>query len=123
MSRPKERAGERDRDSLPSASNGGSASGRSLTPDRVRSSEVPTTTSATAGVVEGPLSRNLQQLALGASGEGRETREELLAATRGAALHQLVLPEAPSADLVVLPSAAELAARLVPLVLALDSGR
>ncbi|GLI71533.1 hypothetical protein VaNZ11_016761 [Volvox africanus] len=99
MSRPKDKDG----------SNGGGSTGRSATPERVRPDAVPTTTST---VVEGPLSRNLNQLALGDVKEQRKDMEPYI-----------VTAQELGADLVALPSASELAVRLVPLALALDNGR
>ncbi|GIL68586.1 hypothetical protein Vafri_21836 [Volvox africanus] len=99
MSRPKDKEG----------SNGGGSTGRSATPERVRPEAVSTTTST---VVEGPLSRNLHQLALGDVKEPRKDMDPYIVTS-----HEL------GADLVALPSASELAVRLVPLALALDNGR
>ncbi|GIL90275.1 hypothetical protein Vretimale_16340 [Volvox reticuliferus] len=98
MSRPKDKEG----------SNGGGSVGRSATPERLRPETVPTT----ATVAEGPLSRNLQQLALGDTNLPRKDMDPYHVMS-----HEL------GADLAALPSASELAVRLVPLVLALDNGR
>ncbi|EFJ41345.1 hypothetical protein VOLCADRAFT_107742 [Volvox carteri f. nagariensis] len=94
ISRPKERE----------SSNGG----RSLTPERVRQEAG----SSTATVAEGPLSRNLQQLGLA---EQKASREELEG--------QHAFLQESGADPAALPPAADLAARLMPVMLALDNGR
>ncbi|GLC71537.1 hypothetical protein PLESTF_001132700 [Pleodorina starrii] len=82
----------------------GSGGGRSGTPERVRQDNEPTS------VPEGPLSAKLHQLAL-------EPKEHVEEPDCYAALRE------PGGELAVLPTAAELASRLVPLVFALDNGR